>query len=147
MFAHFLSLAGVTASIIFVVTKVLSWQMYLIKYACCDKMFVATQLCLLQQNMCLSQQKFSVENITFVMTKYVLSQQTGVCHNKSMVVVTKLMSRQNCHDKTMFVMKNFHNKTFVVTSILLLQQKMCFVATNTFVCCDKNDTCGSSRQW
>ena len=44
-----------------------------------------------------------------------------------------------------------HDKTFVLTSILLSQQKMCFVTTNTCLswqnfCCNKNDTCGSGQR-
>ena len=72
---------------------------------------------------------------------------TNICCDKSFVV-TKIF----CHDKH----NCFHNQTFVTTSILLLRQKMCFVATNTcllrqffamtkmiFVAARAND----NRQW
>ena len=118
----------IAASIIFVTTNTcLSWQ---------HTFFVATKVCLPQQNFCFNK-------VIFVATKY-------FCHNKR------------------FVTTNI----FVTTSILLSQQKMCFVATNLcYFCCDKtmfvatnichnrtfvatntccrnkNDTCGSSCQW
>ena len=115
-------------------TKCLSWQTYF----CHNKIF------LLRQRFC--RNKF-------------LSWQTCVCHDKSFVATTKDMF---CHDKSkhVFVMtkvlswqKYFcHDKSFVTTSILLSQQKTCFVATNTGLswqnfCCNKNDTCGSCCQW
>ena len=61
-------------------------------------------------------------------------------HSKSFVATNIVLSRQS----------------FVMTSILLLWQKTCFVTTNVCVmtnmlrqkfCCDKNYTCGSSHQW
>ena len=73
-------------------------------------MFVETNTCLSRQNrsfvvtkVCLSQQNFLHDEHVFVTTNIILSQQT------------KFLSR------------------FVVASILLLQQKTCFVTTNVFV--------------
>ena len=84
-------MAGSATSLIFVATKDSSRQTCLLslqKYACRDKSFATTKLCLLRQNY--------------------------VCHNENL-----------CREK-----KNVCcNKSFVVTSILLSRQKMCFVAT------------------
>ena len=62
---------------------------------------------------------------SFVETKHVF------CHEKSMLVATKRLSRQTrvCRYK--------HN--FVATNITLVRL--------AYFCRDKNDTCGSSRQW
>ena len=88
-----LRLAEAATSIVFVATK---------DVFCHNKqVFVATKVCLSQQNFC------------------------------QLFVVTKVLSRQ-----TYF----FHNKTFIMTSILLSHQKMCFVMTNVF-CCDKRVFC------
>jgi len=57
--------------------------------------FVATNMCLLQQNsfvmikVCLPRQNFCRDK------RHVLSWQTHVCRDKSMLVMTKLLSRQN----------------------------------------------------
>ena len=60
-----------------------------------------------------------------------------------------------CCDRSFVATKYFcGDKSFVVTSILLSRQKMCFVVTNTFVmtddkmcvCHGKNYTGGSSCQ-
>ena len=112
----------------FITKKYLSQQTRI----CCDKSFVMTSILLLHQGMC-----FVTTNM-FVMTK--------ACHDKSFVATKWCLSQQ------IFVMTIClslqkcvcHNKSLVVTSILLSWQKMCFVMTH--VCCDKNDTCGSSRQ-
>ena len=87
----------------------LSWQ---------NVSFVATKVCLPQHlsKIFLSQQKFCHD-------KYLCLLQKKFCHDKHTFVTTKLcLSWQMfCHDKSMFV----------ATNILLLQQKMCFVTTNT----------------
>ena len=78
-----------------------------------------------------------------------LSRLTCVCHDKSMLAMTKLLPRQNyvCHSKIFLPWQNFcHNKYlssqntcvccdkyFFMTSILFSWQKMCFVMTNTFL--------------
>ena len=72
------SLAEATASIILVVTKLLLWQTYVChdkthflsrqKYACCDKTFVVT-------NLCLSQQKNLLLPKIIVTTKCLLQQK------------------------------------------------------------------------
>ena len=100
----------------FVVTKVLLWQAHVCcnkthrlsqqKYACHNKTFVMTKLCLLQQNI------FVATN-TFVMTKASLSWQKFCC-NKIMFVMTNIW-----WDKSFVATKNM----FVVASILLLWQK------------------------
>ena len=116
---------------------------------CHDKyVFVTTNVCSSRQNMsfvvtkvCLSQQKFRHDNmfccdISLLQQAYlcqdkrhVLSWQTHVCHDKSMLVVTKLYLswRKLCCNK--------HN--FVMTK--LFSQQACFFR-------NKNDTCGS-HQW
>ena len=71
-------------------------------------------------------------SIIFVATKHVF------CHDKSMLVATKLVARQNfCRDKHIFVVtKHLSRQTFVATNIILSRQKFChykltFVTTNT----------------
>ena len=73
-----LSLVGAATSVIFVVTKALSWQNF-----CCDKLtFAATNTCLLWQNTrLLSWQKYACHDRTvrdkhmFVMTKVLWQQK------------------------------------------------------------------------
>ena len=69
--------------------------------------FVATNTCLLQQKFCLDEHMFVATNICW--DKH-LSHQFFFPHDKH---------------------KKIRNETFVTTSILLLRQKMCFVATAT----------------
>ena len=113
----------------------LSWR----KYACRDKTFVATKLCLSQQqklswhifvaiNTCLSRHKFVMTSILllrqktcFVTTNTCLSRQTYFC-------VTKVCLLQ---------------QIFVVTKIGLSWQRFCrdkhtFVTTKDFFCHDKH---------
>ena len=79
------------------------------KHVCCYKSFVSISMLLSQQTkVCLSWQNFC-----FVSTSILLSQQTKVC----------LLWQNFCCDKIQT--KFFRNKTFVLTSILLLQQKLC----------------------
>ena len=54
------------------------------------------------------------------------------CHDKSFVTTNI------CHDKCVC-----HNKSFVPTSILLLQQKMCYVETNT--CLSQQNFCWNKK--
>ena len=80
-------------------------------YACCDKPFVVTKLCLLWQNFCGN--------------NFFLSWQTRVCHDKHTFVVTKdvcvfcnkLVFVTNVLSQQKYIC---HNRTFVATSILLL---------------------------
>ena len=69
-------------------------------------------------------------SIVFVMTKC-------VCCDKHMFVMTKHIF---CHDKSMLAM----------TKLLLQQNYVLFVTVNLLsqqnLCCNKNDTCGSSHQ-
>ena len=87
------------------------------KYACRNKTVVATKLC------------YYAEQI-FVATNTCLSRQM-FCHDKHTFVARKVsLSRQTyfCHNKRRVLSRQTrvcHNKTFS---------------------CDKNDTCGSSRQ-
>ena len=105
-------------------------------------------------------------SIIFVATK-VLSQQTSVCHEKHMLVVTKHIF---CRNKSMFITTKVLsqqayfvttndvfccNKSMLVTTTKNCCNKIMFVATNiccdkrhillqqTHVCHDKKDTCGS----
>ena len=115
----------------FVMTKIcLSWQ----KYACRDKSFVTTKLCLLRWT-CLSWQNFCCNKHNFVTTN-VLLRQAYLCHDQHMFVMiikksfvaTKVcLSQQNLLLRQNYVC---HNKTFVATSILLLWQETHFVMTN-----------------
>ena len=72
----------------------------------------------------------------------VLSWQTCVCRDKSMLVETHMcLSWQN---------RSFVKHAFAMTKVISRQKY--FVPTNTCLswqnfCCDKNDTCSSSRQW
>ena len=120
------SLVGAAASIIFCRDK---------KYArfCCDKiMFVA-------RNMFVRTNILSQQN---------LSRQAYFCHDKHLFVVSKHVF---CRDKSMQYRYFCRGNSFVVTSILLLQHKTCFVTTNTCLsqqnfCYNKNDTGSSSSQ-
>ena len=95
------------------------------KYACRDKRFVATKLCLSRQK---RRRIVTTKMIhVFVATKHVF------CRDKT------ILSRQNyaCRDKHVFVATNIcHDKRFVATSILFLaikdvfcRDKHVFVAT------------------
>ena len=124
-------------------------------HICRDKTFVATSILLSRRKTCDCRDKGMVAATKLLFaTKVCLSWQ-------NIFVVTK----------TFFIVINIcrnNNKHFVATSILLSWQKMCFVATNTCLsrqkkiqkkiasnivlsrqnfCCDKNYTCGNSRQW
>ena len=131
---RFLSMVGAAKSILFVVTKVLSWQ---------NMSLVVTKVCLLWQN-------FYCDKIMFVATKYFCCDKSFVMtkhvfgRDKSMLAVTKLLLWQNyvCCDKIFLLWQKFCrdkylsqqtrvccDKSFVMTSTLLSQQKMCFVAT------------------
>ena len=100
----------------------LSWQKHV--FSCDKSMLVVTKL-LFWQTYFLLQQKFCVG------TSLLLSWQTHVCYDK-----TRLLSWQKyaCRDGTC-----------VATNAYLSLPKY-FVMTN-IICCDKNDTCGSSYQW
>ena len=69
--------------------------------------------------------------------RHVLSQQTRVCHDKSMLVATKVLSQQNyvwCDkylSRQTHVCRDKHN--FVATSIFLSQPKMILMAAPTRV--------------
>ena len=73
-------------------------------------------------------------SVIFVVTKHVF------CRNKSMLAVTKLLSRQNyvCHSKIFFAQTCVcHDKSFVATGILLSWQKN-VLSWETCICCDKS---------
>ena len=66
--------------------------------------------------------------------KYHFCRDNVFCRDKSMFVVTKVLSRNNyvCRVKTFLtttICRNKHN--FVATSMFLSRQKTCFVVTNT----------------
>ena len=77
-------------------------------------------------------------SIIFVATKHVF------CRDKSMLVGTNITNKY-------IAAKIYRHKTLVMTKIcssrqaLLSRQKMCLSRQNFYR--DKNDTCGSSRQW
>ena len=103
------------------------------------------------------------------MTKVCLSRQTSVCrdkdgfvttkhvfcHDKIMLIATKVLSRQNTLVATNIIwskQKFCRDKhTFVATKYVFCPDKPMFVATNTCLsrqnfCHDKKDTHGSFRQ-
>ena len=125
------------------------------KYACCDKTFVVTRLCLSRQKFCWD--------------RYLL-WQTCICHDQSFVGTSMLLLQHKqisfvviklCLSQQIFIVTKFcRPQTYFCSNkrCVLLRQKMCFVTTNTCLwrqtcllqqkfCCDKNDTCGSSHQW
>ena len=118
---------------VFVATKhVLLWQIYACRNknmlqqtsVCRDKTFVAANICFNKHN--------------FVPTSILLSWLTQVC-----------LLHQNyvCHDKYLS-----QQNIFVMTKLLLWQTYFCsdkrhVLSKQTRVCRNKNDTCGSSRQW
>ena len=115
-------------------TCLLLWQ----KYACCDKlMFDVTKLVVtkkkLRQTRVCCDKSFARQAFFCHEKRCVLLRQRYACCDKSFVM-TKLcllrhifvMTKIFCHEKHNFIA----TKTFVVTSILLSRQKMCFVATN-----------------
>ena len=140
-------------------THLLLWQ----KYACCDKTFVMTKLCLPWQLHVCHGKNLVVTNMcfdkhVFVMTK-VLSQQAYFSsdkrrffHDKHVFVATKvsLSWQKFCHDKMFVVTNIFHNNAFVATKIclswqaeciLLSWQETCFVMTKMIlVATTANDT-------
>ena len=131
----------------FVTTKLLSWQAYFCRnkrcvlqrptHVCHYKTFVMTSLLLSQQKMCfattntrLSLQNVCHDKLTFVATKDVF------CNDQHTFVTTKRLSWQAyfCRNKRCVLQRPTHvchYKTFVMTSLLLSQQKMCFATTNT----------------
>ena len=123
-----LSLVGAATSIIFVTTKVLSWQ----THVCHDKnMFVVTK------------HIFCHDKSMLVVTKLLLQQIYSCCNklccDKYLPQQTILPWQNFCSDKSKLVATN----TFVATKLLSQQ---------TPVCRDKKrkkeeDTCASSRQW
>ena len=74
-------------------------------------------------------QFFVAANTSFVATKVCLPWQNSFAATKVFVMTSILLSRQKCVCR---------DKTFV---------KNTFVMTKDVFCHDKNDTCGSSRQW
>ena len=130
------SMAGAATSIIFVATNMCLSQQHVsccnksmlvvtfvtVKYFCCNKSFVTTNIC--------------CDKHVFVTTKDVLSPQTRVCGDKS-----KLVARNMCLSQQIFVARKVlsRQKYVCATSIHLSQQKMCFELrqTQTRVCHDK----------
>ena len=120
---------------------------------CGDKnmSFVATKVCLLQQNFCpnkkigatknwMRQAYFCHDKHVFVATKHLSLQQRYACHDKTFVVTNKCLLRQIFVEAKVLLQQKYFVLTnnFVVASILLSWQKTCFVGTNMS---HKNDTC------
>ena len=136
-----LSLTAAT-SIIFVTTKVLSWQTC---FVTTNTSFVATKLCFSWQKFC---GKFCCccNKHNFVETK-VLSGQVYFCHNKHV-----------CCDKTCRLLWQKYacwDKTFVMTNTCLSWQAyfrcdkrhvLWWLLSQPNFCPNKNDPCGSSHQ-
>ena len=81
-------------------------------------------------------------------TKLWLSRQT-FCRNKHTIVATKDMF---CRDERVFVAAKvcLSRQNYVCCHIFathICRDKIMFVTTNTYLCRDKNGTCGSSHQW
>ena len=133
---------------------------------CCDKSFVMSNMCLLCV-WCDKHVFVAVKQMTkhmFCPNKSMLVVTKKNCHNKHIFVATNI-----CRDKHNSVCLSWHilvvtyicvyvcvllqQKYSVMTNIILSRQnKHTFVTTNTRLprqkfCCDKNPTCGSSRQW
>ena len=108
------------------------FQLYVIVGgSCCKYHFCRAKACLLlqQKHVCHEKLLSFCHSNMFVTTK-VLSRQAHFCHDKRCV-----LSQQTrlCCDRSMLIAADiFPHKTFVMTSILLLQQKTCFVSTNVF---------------
>ena len=138
---------------VLVVTKhILSWQKYAFASFCHDKSFVTTNICSNKHNFVTTkllsrQAHFCRDKHVFVATKHIF------CHNKSMLVTTKLVTTNTCLvSRQIFVatkvwswQKMFvsRNKSFVVAASIVLRLRL----TKRVCCRDKNYTCGSSRQW
>ena len=134
--APFLSLVGAATSIIFVATNIfvvtntclclsqhktrlLLRQMY----ACHDKSFVTT-------NIFLSWQNLYCDKHMLLATSLFLSRQTRVCGDKTVVATNMCLSGQIFVATKLVSQQKYFVVTNVTASILLSQQKMCFVVTN-----------------
>ena len=108
--------------------------------------------CLSWQNMsfvttkvCLSRQKYLSQH-TFAASKDVLSWQTRVCHDKSMLVMTKLVTAKLCLSRQIFVMTTVLSQQTKVLSQQAIKDVFCcdkdmFVTTNIIlVAAPANDT-------
>ena len=92
-----------------------------------------------------------------VATKVLLWQMYFCCDRTFVTNMCLLQKKQHplaqqkyaCRDKHVFVRTNICcHKSFVTTNIILSQQKVCRSKhIYIYFCCNKNDTCGSSRQW
>ena len=115
-------------------------------YFCRDKSVVVTSLLLSWQHVFVTTKHVFCHNKSMLATTKLLSRQNYVCHDKHMQKLT-------CQDKTfvrtilcllrqMFVWTKLlsqqkyvcRDKRFITRSILLSQQKTCFVGTNTYTC-------------
>ena len=121
----------------------LNWTITLFRQ---DQIFTVTHTRIYTINSCADKcqsSNYTLAKITSHADQRSQQKMCFVATNTCMLVVTKVLSRQNyvCRDKG-----------FGATSILLSRRKTWFVATNTClsrrnVCHNKNDTCGSSLQW
>ena len=133
LFGWLLSLAGAATCIIFVVTKVLSWQAHvcITKHVFChdksifvvtDIFFATTNTSFVVTKVCLSWQKFCYDKVFVAITKKFLSQHvfvaTNVCHDKSFVATKTRLSWQTYFFATKDVF--CCNKTFIATQMILV---------------------------
>ena len=140
------SLAGAATSTIFVMTKryvvintCRNKHNFVVTKLCHDKhVFVTTKhlFCFNKSMLVMTKAKIFCCDKSFVVTNIILLRQTHVWRDKSMLVMTKLLSQQNyvCCDKYL----SQHNVCMTnmclsrqKTSIFLSRQKTCFVTTNT----------------
>ena len=145
------------------------WKLPQVNF-CCDNSSVTTNTCLSQQKhiFChdksmlaatkhVSSHTFVLTNIcrdkhNFVAKSLLLSQQMCLLRQNTFFVATKVcLSQQNfcCDGQVLLLLRQ---KYFVATSKILSRQKFwrgkhTFVVTKDLFWSDKNDSCGSSRQW
>ena len=142
-FTSTVSLAGAATGIISVSTDVLlrqtspwynraGWLGIKHQLTCHKHVFCRNKSMLIATNIILLQQKFYRNKLTFVATKHVFCCDKHVCRDKEFVTTNI------CHLKLHFVA--IKQAYFRCDKTHLLPQQANF-------CQDKNDTCGSPRQW
>ena len=99
------------------------------KYVCCKKGFVATKVCLSQENFChykitcLSRQNICHYKHNFVLTSILLSQKAYFCHNKHIFL---LWQASSCCNKRRVLSEQMHvyrDKSFVTREMILVAVK------------------------
>ena len=117
-----LSLAGAATSIIFVMTNTCLLQQ--------NMCFVMTKVCLSQQNLChdkhvccdktsfvVTKNMLVAANMTNVLSRQTILSQQKFCHVKHTFVATKDVL---CHNKHVFAAHVCHDKTSVMTKMILM---------------------------